>query len=634
VSGTRKGFRKEEKMPSAWQELEPNVYRFHRDSCYVYAVRGPEGTVLVNAGTGRAADHLSELESRGKATLLLTHHFRDHTDGAIRLHAAGVEVLGNYWDREYYLDPEQHFRERQTWNSYDNRWDRFAPVRPLPVSDWMRDYETRRIAGLSWEVVPTPGHTNGASSYIVTLPGGRRVAFVGETICGPGRTSRLAPLQYNYNDLDGAANLWHSCNRLLDAKPDLLFPSLGDPIDNPAEAIATLKANIRRIDEMMPGFAGNLYDLNDPNFDEIEEVLPHLYRSRSAVAETHFVLSDSGRVLALDYGYNSAAAKQPQRHHISTRRSFLHGIKGLKRHFGIERIDTVLASHYHDDHVNGIPLLQRLYGTEVWAAEHFADILESPERYDRPCLWYEPIPVTRRLPCGETFTWENIPITLYPMSGHTRFSTLICLEVDGTRIAHTGDQIFFQPWEYESGAKLFTNHVYKNGLDLGCYLETWEHLQRFRPDLVLTGHTRPYRTTPEWLAVIEKGARAFDDVHRRLMPLGDEDVHFGPESQAAKLKPYHAHLPDGGPITFDAWVINPFQTAQTATLRLIAPDGWTSEPISLSLGPRERKAFSITLTPPPAARCRRQPVALDLTVGDQPFGQVTEALVSVGMPRF
>jgi glyoxylase-like metal-dependent hydrolase (beta-lactamase superfamily II) len=441
-------------------------------------------------------------------------------------------------------------------------------------------------------------------------------------------------LQYNYNDLDGAVNLWHSCNRLLDANLDRLFPSLGEAIDHPAGAIAALRANLRRIDEMMPGFAVNLYDLNDPNYDEIEEVLPHLYRSKGAVAETHFLLSESGRVLALDYGYNSAAVKSPQRSHFSNRRSLLHGMKGLKKRFGIERIDTVLVSHYHDDHVNGIPLLQRLYGTEVWAAEHFADILERPERYDRPCLWHEPIPVTRHLPCGETFLWENIPITLYPMSGHTRFSTLLCLEVDGTRVAHTGDQIFFQPWEFGPDAKLFTNHVYKNGLDLGCYLETWEHLRRFRPELVLTGHTNPYRTTPEWLDVIEKGARAFDDVHRLLMPLGDDDVHFGPESQAAKLKPYHAHLPNGGSIAFDAWVINPFPTPQTAVVHLITPDGWDSEPVSLSLEPRERKEFVITLTPPPDAQCRRQPVALDLTVGDRPFGQVTEALVSIGVPRF
>ena len=90
----------------------------------MYAVQGSEETVLINAGTGRAADYLGEVAQNGPVTVLLTHHFRDHTDGAIRLQQAGAEILGPYWDQEYLVDPQQHFGERQIWNSYDNRWDR------------------------------------------------------------------------------------------------------------------------------------------------------------------------------------------------------------------------------------------------------------------------------------------------------------------------------------------------------------------------------------------------------------------------------------------------------------------------------------------------------------------------------
>ena len=75
-------------MPSHWERIEEGIHRL-QDSCHVYAVDGPEGVVLVNAGTGLAADHLEEI-ARGKpVTVLLTHHFRDHTDGAIRLHEKG-----------------------------------------------------------------------------------------------------------------------------------------------------------------------------------------------------------------------------------------------------------------------------------------------------------------------------------------------------------------------------------------------------------------------------------------------------------------------------------------------------------------------------------------------------------------
>jgi glyoxylase-like metal-dependent hydrolase (beta-lactamase superfamily II) len=455
-----------------------------------------------------------------------------------------------------------------------------------------------------------------------------------------GRTSRLAPLAVRLQRLGGATNLWHSCTRLQEAHPDRLLPSRGGgPIDDPAAAISAFKANLRRIDEIIPGFAAGLKELGD-EADDTDEVLPRLLLSRHGEAKTHFIVSRAGdRVLALDYGYHSTAAVFPAVHHRSNRRPLLHGMKGLKRRWGVDRIDTVLVSHYHDDHVNGIPLLQRLWGTEVWAADHFADILRRPERYDRPCLWHEPIDVTRALPCGETFHWDDVAITLHPMSGHTRFSSLLCLEIDGTRVVHTGDQIFFDPWEFAPGARLFTNHVYKNGLDLGCYGQTLDHLRRFRPEVVLTGHTQPYRTTDEWYNVIARGAQAFDDVHRLLLPLGDDEVHFGPESQGGKLKPYRAHLPDvpaagGARIAFDGWVLNPFPTEQPASVRLVAPEGWESEPLEVTLGPREQQEIRLSLAVPAGTRCRRQPVGLDLTVGGQPFGQVAEALVTAGMPHF
>jgi len=617
-------------MNSHWERIDENVFLF-RDSCLVYAVRGPAGTVLVNAGTGACADHLGEV-ARGKVTLVLTHAFRDHTDGAIRLHEAGVEVLGPYWEQEYFLDPEQHFRERQLWNIYDNRWDRLTPIRPLPVTGWLMDCEKRRIAGLEWEVIPTPGVTAGASSYAVTVDG-KRLAFVGEVISGPGKLSRIAPLQYNYNDLTGAANIYRSLRRIEQAKPGLILPSVGGPVHDPAAALDALRRNLSEIDRIHPGAAPGW----EPDEDDVEEVLPHLYRSKYSSAETHFVVSDSGKVLALDYGYATAEYVPPARYHQSNRRPFLHGVRGLEKRGISARIDAVLASHYHDDHVNGIPMLHRLFGTKVWAAANFSDILERPGRYDRPCLWHEPVTVDRAIGDGETVRWENIPITVRYWTGHTRFGALICLEVDGARVVHTGDQLFF--WgkgegPFGPGTRMSTNHVYRNGLDLGCYGHTLELLEAFRPELVLTGHTKPYRTNDKWYEEIRKTGEAFDELHRKLMFLGDDDVHFGAESQPAKLKPYQMHLPNGGPAEFAGWVLNPFPTPQTARLVLVGPAGWKSDPVEVKLGAREKKDIRIRIVPPSGTQCRRQPVALDLTVGGRPFGQVVEALVTAGLPRF
>lgn len=209
-----------------------------------------------------------------------------------------------------------------------------------------------------------------------------------------------------------------------------------------------------------------------------KQVLPHLCRAKYSGAETHFVVADSGKVLCIDFGYPTGESVAPGKRHPSNRRPLLHSMAGLYKHTGADRIDTVFVSHFHDDHVNGINLLRRLYGTQVWAADLFADLLEQPMKYDWPCLWHETIPVACRLPLHESFKWEGITFTLTP-----------CRDIRA-----------------------------------------------------------PFRCSPSGMTKFVGGAEAFDDLHRKLMIVGDEEAHFGAESQGGKLQPYRVHLPSGGEV--------------------------------------------------------------------------------------
>lgn len=622
----------------SWEALENGVYRY-RDSCCVYAVRGAAGQWLfINAGTGRAAACLAELGDIRGATVLLTHHFRDHTAGAQAFRGVGARIFAPYWERDHLREPQHAFRSRETRLLYDLIWDNFAPIEPISVDRWMMDYEQTVLAGLPIEVIPAPGVSMGAVAYGVELSNGRKVAFIGELMSSPGRLARLSPLQYGYNDLQGGENVLLSWDRVAATNPDAVFPSLGEPFGDITAAVAQLRRNLEGFDSIQPGFAARLAK---PSTDSIEQVHPRLFRAKKTVAETHFILGRSGRVLALDYGYDMAGIHLPQRAEFSTRRTLLHSVDALKQRIGTDRIDTVLATHYHDDHIGGIPLLQRLFQTELWAGDNFADLIENPSEFDRPCLWPDPIPVARRLPLGKRFFWEDVAITLHPMVGHTEFSSLILLEFDGCRVAHTGDELFFQN---ASGANtvpgdasaVFTNHVYKNGLALGGYLECLGHLRSFRPEIILSGHAAPYRPDEHAWALIEKSALAFDCVHRTLMPLGDDAVHFGPESQPGKLQPYILFLPEGKETAaLHGWVLNPFNEEVTAEIRIATPpEGWHAQPVILSLAPREKRPFTTTLTVARGGRHRRQPIALDLTVNGRPFGQVAEAWVTVGFGQF
>ncbi|MCJ8329058.1 MAG: MBL fold metallo-hydrolase [Lentisphaeria bacterium] len=612
-----------------WTAISDSIRVYSNDSCNVYAVNAPDGVILFNAGSGAALENLDSLGwDCSRLHVVMTHYFRDHTSAAVKFKESGASLYAPYWEQHYLQDPDQHFRERQIWNSYDNRWDRYSPVEALDIDEWMMDYGSHRIAGLDIYVQPTSGVSTAASSYLTTIDG-QRIAFVGELIHSPGKIARLAPLQYNYNDYTGAYNVYVSCQELAAQKPDILLPSLGDAMTEPQTALSQLQENLKRLADIQPAMKGTFTDLDE---DDLIEFIPNrLYKSKNSNCVTNFLISSSGKVMSLDYGYRLIAFAGS--YDFATRRPALHGISGLKKRFGKETIDAVLISHFHDDHVNGIPMLQRLFGTEVLACENFVDILQCPMAYDRPCLWPEPINVDRSIPAGETIQWEEFTITCIPMSGHTRFAALLCIEFDNERLIHTGDQVFFSGGSSMGfdGAdnQQFTNHVYKNGLDMGSYKDSYENIKAFMPTWVATGHTDPYPVTDGFFDALEKGGNAFDDVHQALMPLSDNAVHFGAESQGGKLQPYHAHYPKAQAMKFRGWVLNPYPTVQTAELTITAPAGWTSETVTIELGPREQKNIALTLTAPANTSCRRLPVGLSLTVGNRPFGQVAEALVTI-----
>lgn len=619
---------------SSWRKIHPSVHVF-LDSCNVYAVEGAEGGwLIVNAGTGAAVQDLPQLGSPGEMLLLVTHHFRDHAAGWAGFRAAGAAVAAPWHERHHLGGAQSAMREKPVQFLYDLTWDHYAPLEPLEVDRWLHDYEQLTFAGLSVEVVPTPGATVGAASYLVTLPNGEKLAFVGELMSHPGKVPRLSPLQYNYNDLTGLENVLLSWDRLVAAGPTTAFPSLGEPFGDLGAAGELLRQRAAAFESVQPGLAARIATRAR---DEVEEVVPRLYRAVSASAETHFIVSRSGKVLALDYGYNTAAVRFPARLAAWTRRPLLHSSESLRAKTGATRIDTVIPTHYHDDHVVGVPLLQRLQGTELWAAENFADLLERPADFDRPCLWPEPMRVTRRLPLGEKFRWEDVEITLHPMSGHTQFSCLVLLEFDGRRVAHTGDQLFFldpatnQLTGPENG-QAFTNHVYRNGLALGCYREFAERLRDFRPELILSGHAKPYSASETFWARLEAAAQDFDTAHAAILSIGADEIHFGADGTAAKLFPYELQVDRGvARVALTGWARNPLGENTLMRVRLVTSRaGWSGTALNLLVQPREERTFALELNLPAGECCHRVPIALELSAGGRRFGQVAEAWVTVG----
>lgn len=590
--------------------VTPHV-SLYRDTCNVYVLRSGSDAVLIDFGDGRVLDHLDELEVERVTDVLLTHHHRDQLGGLRRAADAGIRIWAPPVERDLIARVDEHWQARRTQNDYDLREDRFSLLASVPLDGLADEYRTRRYGGLDIYTLPTPGHTIGSLTYVVEL-GGRRLAFTGDLLHGAGKVWSLAATQWTYGGVEGMAATILSLAALLALEPDVLLPSHGEPMDDPPAAAAATGERLRELWRLRSEAP---WDLDRWLEDPWERLTPHLLRNRTSFASSYALLSDDGAALLLDWGYDQCVGL-PGVTERAARRPLLASLPALRRH-GVQRIEVVVPTHYHDDHVAGINLLRDVEGTEVWAPENVAPVIERPERYDLPCLWFDPIPVDRTLPLGRSVRWHEHELTVHPLPGHTLYAAAIQFEVDGRRVLATGDQ-------QTDGARPILNYQYRNRARPEDFVASAELYRRLRPDLVVSGHWQPQDVDEAWVEQLRADAVRFVELHRELLPADG----FGAQGFGARIEPYRPTLAPGATAAFEVTVRNPFESAETATVRLVVPAGWTASPpeqeIQVEPNGEAVVGFRVTV----GATGGR--LAADLTVAGARFGQQAEALVEIG----
>jgi glyoxylase-like metal-dependent hydrolase (beta-lactamase superfamily II) len=351
----------------ALEQLSENLFRF-RDTCNVYVLRSGALAVLVDFGSGDVLNELGAIGVERATDLLVTHHHRDQLQGLGRAVEAGARIWVPLVEQDLVAGVEEHWQARELANSYNNRQDRFSLLESTPITGTLSDYGSFEHPKGALAVLPTPGHTVGSISLLGDVDG-RRVAFTGDLIAGPGKVWSLAATQWTYNGAEGVAASIASLLELRDRRPELLLPSHGDAIENPTEAIDLLVARLGRLLELRREQPRSLRLRPRP----YEALSRHLLMNRTSVAHSYVLLSDSGHALLFDFGYDFVTG-QAAGSDRAARRPSLYTIPTLKSDWGVRQIDAVVLTHYHDDHVAGCNLLRSVEGAEVWAAENFADV--------------------------------------------------------------------------------------------------------------------------------------------------------------------------------------------------------------------------------------------------------------------
>ncbi len=548
--------------------------------------------------------------------VLVTHHHRDQWTGARRL---GARIAVPEAERRFLERAEEFWDQADAIldHRYDFRPHLFTGRESVPVARGLKGGETFEWEGLKIEALETPGHTDGSLSYIVDA-GGRRVAFTGDLIYGPGKLWEFYSLQKRFPGMRGdywgfggaVENVIASLDRVMERRPGWIVPSHGPVIEYPAAAAAELKASLRAaMDNYLRTAAWRIYfrgifpDDRSPMLRPLPEVKYPRW-IRNIASTTKAIVADDGSAFLSDCGFE-----------VATRE-----IDRLIASGEIRRVDGIWITHYHDDHTQMVNAAKRKYGAKVHVERHMVDILENPAAYAMPCLFPEPIRVDRPMEDGETIEWKGFRLTAYHFPGQTLYHDGLLVERDGVKAFFTGDSFAnFGIDDYCSQNRCFL------GPGVG-YRRCLELLLKLQPDLLVAAHWGPVPISAEYL---RKALDLLAEREQRFAALFPwANPNFGLDPAWIRCYPHRQKALPGATVTVEARVMNHGARPMHARLEMRAPAGWTLPAAAATTVPaRKEGTVRFHLRAPDRPERRRQVLGLAAAVDGVRLGEFSEAIV-------
>lgn len=413
------------------------------------------------------------------------------------------------------------------WTSRGNYRGHLAGARnERPLAEPLRLHGSLREgegpAGM--RVVSTPGHGKNAVTLIAKIDG-RRVAFCGDLVFGDGRLWNWFDSDWDYGALAGFRAHLRSIERLRRERLDLLCPAHGPVITDPSASLSRL---VERLEALLRPAAS--LDNRPVNFPDkpgaapgFRELSPSLHQYAQDGGNCAVLLSRSGHALLVDDGLcHWTPLPERAAHHRRV-------IADLKRALGIHRIEMVIPTHYHGDHIENIPELIAMEGAEVVSLDCVADVIEHPDRFNLACPlpWYDTahdvVKIDRRVANGTRLRWREYELEIFHLGGQTYYHAGIAVTIDGARVLFVGDAI-------HPSHPLVEPVLSYNKADPATagWLFGIERMIERNPDLLVCGHAGAIREPMNLLQQKREAWRTRMDEFREISARTDLREFFDP----------------------------------------------------------------------------------------------------------
>lgn len=611
-----------------WVPLAQNRWLW-RDTCNVYVLQEGESALLIDLGDGSVLDALPRIGVRQVEWVLFTHHHREQCQGAARLRGTGARVAVPGAERAFFEDPLCFRRMRprldDPYSCYGSSYLR-PPRTPVAVDHAFAPADSFAWRGLELWVVPTPGNSPGHTAYLLRH-GEEWVAFSGDLMLDGARMHTWYDTEWDYGYAAGLKALYESVVTVERFSPACLYPAHGPVVTDPARQFPLYREKLRHLtgrylrgwDMQFP--ADDADTISRPSaVPHLWQLTPHLYRYGNTGFGPNFtlILADSGRALLVDFGCVPDDAWWDRTFAL------------MRERLGLKSIDAVIITHMHGDHIVQCPYLRQRFGTQIWTLDRITELFEHPERFDYTCPISayggpERIPIDRSFRAGETLEWEGISFTFDWLPGQTEFGLCLHAEIDGRRVAWTGDNVYASSSDSGHDAVMARN----SGILEEGYLYCAEYLCRLQPDLILAGHSS---VIPNPAAQLERFRRWSYEIRDAFQALSsDPDYRYWFDPFWVRAYPYRSWVVPGGRCELTVSVRNFYDRPQSHRLMVRAPEGWGADPAVLEgTTPAEgRTEHRLSLAVPPTAAPGVAMVTFDVQRDGVREGELFDALVQV-----
>ncbi len=514
-------------------------------------------------------ERLSALGANQVEMILCTQHRRPNTAGAAAFVESGARLVVPAQERHLFEDAETYWNDpKNRWHLYHNQPGPQVLAQSIPVARAVCEGDLIEWRGFSIQVLDTPGATDGSVSYIVETAA-QKICLCGDVLSASGQVWDLHSLQKGFGGLRDYHGFLGNRNKLIPSLgklaacgADILVPSHGTPLTNPAEAAAKTE---ERLDALWRNYttisALNFYF---PAFREDTKDNPQRMEFAATseapdwvrrVAYTSFaVVAEDGATLLIDCGHDSV----------------LDTLREWQAEKKIGSVDACWVTHYHDDHVDALPRLADEFKCPVMTDRRLSENIEHPERFFLPCIAPHGAPVAKATEHGESWTWHEFTLTAFHFPGQTFYHAGLLVEGRGTSVFFAGDSGAPSGLDdYCAGNRVFLGA----GKGSRQCLDIWRKTQ---PEHIINQHQeRSFRFSAEQLDYMEATLEKREALIAAMTPW--PHANFATDEWWIRTYPYEQKAAPGARIAIDVEFTNHAPTAAQAQAEPVLPKGWQWE---------------------------------------------------------